>query len=278
MTINESGYRSTESWTKSAAFKVLWIGDSVTWGGSYIDDQDTFAELSCRRIEEATDLEAVCGNGAVNAYGVDNMVSRLRHDRAGETANVIVAVIGLPNFFRGVSTIGGQSWIEDPTPGPLPALRELATYYASRLLLLLQRGGDDGPSCDEAHGSSVAQASLAGLLQVLKEKQTAGAVVLLVRYALVHEVADADDSHLAHLPACLGPVAESELLLDLSEAVRASEVPYLDLTAAVREALNPDSTEPFFYDRASHLEIRGHRVYAQAISDRILELTGYAND
>lgn len=267
ISINESGYRSTESWKKPAAFKVLWLGDSVTWGGTYIDDRETFAELSCDRIEEETSLEAVCGNGGVNAYGVDNMVSRLRYDRAGDSANVIVVVAGLFDFFRGKSNLSGKPWVTSPPPGPVRALWSLSIYQTSLVLAFLQRGGGRGSSCDEAYGPAVARESLEELLQVLNEKQDEGTTVLLVRSPAARETVDAVD--LSPRPRCIA--GASELLPGLEEAIRASGVPYLDLTNAAREAAKADPAEPFFHDHV-HLEVRGHRVYAHEISERLIEL------
>lgn len=272
VTINESGYRSTESWTKPAAFKVLWIGDSVTWGGSYIDDRDTFAELSCKAIEDATGLEAVCGNAGVNAYGVDNMTSRLRYDRAGESANVVVAVVGWWNLDRAQQNIGGNSWLQRDPPGWFPALWEFAAYEASRILVFLQ--GER--SCDDAYVPQVARASLAGLLRELAKKQNEGATVLLVRPLALHELVDVES--VAAMPALPCPERALVLIREFEEAVASSDLPYMDMTSvARREAM--DSAASFFYDKSFfHLDVRGHRVYAQAIGNKILELTDVLNN
>ena len=275
VTINESGYRSPESWQKSAAFKVLWLGDSVTWGGTYIDDRETFPELSCERIEETTGLEAVCGNAGVNAYGVDNIVSRLRYDPAGADANMVVVVVGWTDFYRSKSNIGGNLFFRHTPPGPLRALRELTAHYASRILISLQGEG----SCDDEYGSAVGLESLAELLDALKEQKEDGKTALLVRYPIVHETtADGEDAggDLPFLPWCASEV--SALLGAMEDAIHDSGVPYLNLTDVAREAVNAESGEPFFWDEWGHLEVRGHRVYAQEIGDKLLELTGYAND
>lgn len=274
VTINESGYRSTEDWTTTGALRVLWIGDSVTWGGTYIDDRQTFAELACKRVEDATGIEAVCGNAAANAYGVDNMVSRLRYDPAGADADVIVAVVGWADLFRSKSNIGGNLFFRDAPQGPLRALRELAAFGAARVLVVSQGEG----SCDDAYGPAVGLESLAGLLGALKEEQDDGKTALLVRYPVVHEAfGDADASGgLPYLPWCASGM--SALLLAMEDAVRASGVPYLDLTEAAREAVSAESAEPFFYDHWGHVDVRGHRVYAQVIGDKLVELTAHANN
>ena len=45
----------------------------MTYGGSYIDDKETFAHLVCENIN---DTNYICGNAGVNAYGIFNIVYR----------------------------------------------------------------------------------------------------------------------------------------------------------------------------------------------------------
>ena len=92
ITINESGLRSTEAWRGAAGTKILFVGDSVTWSGTNIDDSGTFPERVCALIESETGEDAVCGNAGVNGYGVDNMVKRLRYGGFAD-ADAIVAVV-----------------------------------------------------------------------------------------------------------------------------------------------------------------------------------------
>ena len=47
---------------------VVFVGDSVTYGGSYIDDVDLFSSIYC---DNSTNL--VCLNSGVNAWGTYNM-------------------------------------------------------------------------------------------------------------------------------------------------------------------------------------------------------------
>src|SRR5690349_17561288 len=77
VTVDSAGLRGTEDCSTPADSKILFIGDSVTWGGSYIDDKDTFAVGVCDRLEQSTGKRFVCGNAGVNAYGTDNMAARV---------------------------------------------------------------------------------------------------------------------------------------------------------------------------------------------------------
>src|SRR5262245_34552587 len=52
ITIDSKGLRGTKDWKTPSDAKILFVGDSVTWGGTAIDDRDTFANLTCVRLEE----------------------------------------------------------------------------------------------------------------------------------------------------------------------------------------------------------------------------------
>jgi len=48
---------------------IVFVGDSVTYGGTYIDNSDTFASLYCRLFND----KKVCLNNGVNSWGTLNM-------------------------------------------------------------------------------------------------------------------------------------------------------------------------------------------------------------
>ncbi len=95
ITINESGLRSIESWKDSNKKKILFIGDSVTYGGSYIDDKEIFSHLVCDELKRFT-----CGNAGVNAYGIINMVHRSRYDERIFDADIVIFLFSGFNFTR----------------------------------------------------------------------------------------------------------------------------------------------------------------------------------
>ena len=69
VTIDSKGLRSTTDWADPADAKLLFIGDSVTWGGTYIDDGELFSDGVCQRLAAATGKRYVCGNAGANQYG-----------------------------------------------------------------------------------------------------------------------------------------------------------------------------------------------------------------
>lgn len=73
MTIDSRRLRSTTVWSAQADAKILFVGDSVTWAGTYIDNRDTFSERVCGIMTKATGNRYGCGNAGANQYGLDNM-------------------------------------------------------------------------------------------------------------------------------------------------------------------------------------------------------------
>ncbi len=95
VTINESGLRSIENWRSSKKKKILFIGDSVTFGGSYIDDKKIFSHLVCDEL-----IRFSCGNAGVNGYGIINMVNRSRYDERIHDSDIVIFLFSALNFTR----------------------------------------------------------------------------------------------------------------------------------------------------------------------------------
>ena len=129
VTINESGLRSLREWDDSDKGKILFLGDSVTYGGSYITDEDTFPELICQNM-----LEYTCGNAGVNGYGVLNMVMRSRFDTALSDADIVIFTVVPGDFKRGLTTIKHLPYFIGKPSGMLvklfPAISETINFIS----------------------------------------------------------------------------------------------------------------------------------------------------
>ncbi len=131
VTINESGLRSLDPWTGNFDKKILFLGDSVTWGGSSIDDTETFAHLFCE-IKRKHLENIVCGNAGVNAYGVLNMVLRSRFDERLQDANVVIFTISSGDFVRGLTNANVAHFYMKENDWWFPAIAEAVNYLVSK--------------------------------------------------------------------------------------------------------------------------------------------------
>ncbi len=69
VTVDSEGLRIDPSKKYDSSSEVLvFVGDSVTYGGSYIDDSELFSSIIC-----ANRSESICLNSGINAWGTYNM-------------------------------------------------------------------------------------------------------------------------------------------------------------------------------------------------------------
>jgi len=99
--INNLGMRSNFNWQNfDKKEKILIFGDSVSYGGSYIDNKELFSELLCKKYFK----EFLCGNLGVNGYNLDNIFLRIKDFDKKYYDNVVVVVsssvnTGKSNFY-----------------------------------------------------------------------------------------------------------------------------------------------------------------------------------
>jgi lysophospholipase L1-like esterase len=248
VTIDSQGLRSTKDWASPAHGKLLFIGDSVTWGGTHIDDGDTFAAGVCARLEAATGNRFVCGNGGVNEYGLDNMAARIRFKTVQDESALVITLIS-EDALRGLRDADGAFVFERQPAGPFKALWEASAFLVWRLNRAMRpidplRGFED---------YRVADLSFRNLFNAIRETDRPGRKVLFVISPLVAELHG----------------RETGLTKMVQAAIERSGFPFLDLHEAVSAAVTPD----FHYDGV-HLDRRGHQFYADQIARRLLAEMG----
>ena len=127
VTINESGLRATTSWVGSQMPRILFLGDSVTYGGSYIDDSQLFSTIVCQRIKGYT-----CGNAGINGYGVLNMVMRSKVDERLDSAKVVLFTVVPGDFTRGLTSLSHVPFYVGKPSGifvsTFPAIAEITNH------------------------------------------------------------------------------------------------------------------------------------------------------
>lgn len=125
--INNLGIRAQSDWDPANTHhKILFLGDSVTYGGSYIANEALFSQVA---IKKMPGWES--GNAGVNGWGVSNIRAFIK-DMGFLPADIYVTVLPEGDFYRGVNRIGGQPFW---TTTPRYALEELLQYGVYRLQL-----------------------------------------------------------------------------------------------------------------------------------------------
>lgn len=124
LTTNNLGLRAADEWDANPAGKMLFLGDSVTYGGQYISDRQLFSSLAGRHLPGWQ-----VGNGGTNAWGVENIVG-LVVDYGFSPAEVVVTCVIEGDFYRGLSRASSLPlWTEKPAF----ALQDLAMNVIWRI-------------------------------------------------------------------------------------------------------------------------------------------------
>jgi len=216
--------------------RLLFLGDSVTWGGSYVDDDDLFAAVAARRLAVDGRLVEWLDAG-VNGWGPENVLGLVRETNGFDSSIWIVTALA-DDLRREKTHVGEVPYFNAP---PTTALEELLVRGAYALLTAYKRPKPD------ADLQRLAEANLAHYGAIVDHGRAVGAHVLLVWHptteALASDVDAYRDRFLA-LAARAGGVG-----LDLGPAYRAvGGGVYLD---------------------GMHLDTTGHRVAGEAIGDAL---------
>jgi hypothetical protein len=219
--------------------RLLFLGDSVTWGGSYVDDDALFAAIAARRVAaERHPVEWL--DAGVNGWGPENVLGLVRETRG--FASTAWIVTGLEDDLRREKThIGEVPYFDVP---PRTAWEELLVLGAYRLLTAYKV---PKPPDDLAR---LATANLERYRTIADEGQSLGARVLLVW----HPTADALAS---------GADPNRDRFLAIAQAVPCAA---LDLGPVYRAAGG------HVYVDGMHLDATGHRVAGEAIGDALAAL------
>ena len=129
VTINDIGLRSVHNWKKMKKNKNNFFGDSVTYGGSYIDDKETFSHLTC---EYLNDINYLCGNAGVNAYGIHNIVYRSRYDERISDDDLRIFLLVPDDFYRGLQNHNTAHFYMKENNFLFPAIFEAVNFISSK--------------------------------------------------------------------------------------------------------------------------------------------------
>jgi hypothetical protein len=244
VTVGGEGLRGTELWSGAADHRILFIGDSVTWGGTNTDDDKTFAERTCVELEARLAQDFVCGNAGVNGYGTDNMVARLRYDAELERADTVVVTLISVDPIRGTSDLASAHFFSRRPAGPLRGVWEVMAFGAFKIAAKLRSSVE---AYDPSFDIAVARDALQRLYAELHRIEQSGKSVLIVFSPHKDEFYDDPDALDAAVRADLA--ASGFKLLDLTEAMRA------------------EVERGVYYDNV-HLNELGHALYGAWIARR----------
>jgi len=117
---NNLALRTESDWDDKRENKILFLGDSITYGGSYIDNSELFSSLV---VKDFNGYES--GNAGVNGWGVENI-----HGLVVESnflpAQIYVTTLPEGDFYRGLTRLQGLPFFNNP---PRLAFEELWLFF-----------------------------------------------------------------------------------------------------------------------------------------------------
>ena len=122
--INELGMRTNYKWSDNRNIKkILFFGDSVSFGGSYIDNSNLFSEKFCKLKQNS-----ICGNYGTNGYKLDNINLRIE-----EIANLIdfdhIIIVTSSSLTAGKSIFSDFPFYENFDFKILKSTREILNHF-----------------------------------------------------------------------------------------------------------------------------------------------------
>jgi len=129
--INRYHQRSDELADHDGSLRVLFIGDSVTWGGVVLDQEETYPELFQRVVRDTCERPVEALNASAGSWGIGNQKAYL--ERFGTfDSKFVVLQIGSHDLLQATSdasVVGTHPSF--PEANPYLALEELLVRYVA---------------------------------------------------------------------------------------------------------------------------------------------------
>ncbi len=124
--INNLGLRARDDWDAGVEDKIVFLGDSVTYGGNHISNHELFSEAAVKRLPGLRS-----GNAGIPNWGVENVYGLVVEARF-LPAGIFVTTFIEDDFYRGLASGRNKPWIKYETP--YFALQELTEFVWHKYL------------------------------------------------------------------------------------------------------------------------------------------------
>ena len=121
--INNLGMRTSDDWDVNFKKKIIFIGDSVTYGGSIVSNEDLFTEKVCQQFNKKN-RSYMCGNMGVNGYNLYSLIRNIKYKNFDKESFIVITIIA-NNFPRMFHNVISQPFWSNEIDNLLPALTEV---------------------------------------------------------------------------------------------------------------------------------------------------------
>lgn len=240
--INNKGMRTTEMWSqKNDENKIIFFGDSVTYGGSIVSNQDLFTSKICKILSQDLKKKFVCGNYGVNGYNLES-ITRLIKYRDIYDEDIIVITIIANDLQRTFHNIASQPFWSKSVPTFFPALTEVLFIYLEKFKNKVKYKFEN--QLDYEENKKYYLYLIKNLNEALKESNKKYIVFYSPEYDEIF-----DENH------------KNKNLKSLIKN-------RIDNVYDIGKELKNYNIEELFYD-SIHLTEKGHTIYSKIISSKI---------
>jgi len=226
----------------AGALRILFVGDSITYGTTRVDQRDIFTEILHRDLPAIVNRPVEVLNASAGAWAPANELSFLR-SRGLFHADLVVLVLNNGDLTQPRATVAEVG--EDlPLKRPATAIGELCERYLRPRLLHLLRRGDAGDAM-AASAQQITRENLADLDQIRQLAAAQGARMAIAYVPFRRDIPQ--------------PASAAENVF--KAWADAHDLPIFDLTAAEL----PYTAQDITLDNGIHFNARGHAVVARAI-------------
>jgi hypothetical protein len=240
---NNLGLRAETDFDPDPSDKILFLGDSVTYGGSRVGNRDLFSHLA---VEGLGNFKS--GNAGVNAWGVEN-IHGLVVEHGFRPARISVTVLAEEDFYRGLVQCQGMPFFNN---APRLALSELWYFFCT--VQARKKHRDWRFYASETEVRRVVEKAARKLKEVDDVLHREGGQHLLFITPSRKQV--------------LGDEPKDPLVLEALQKYGLTAVYIVDWLASYN--FSDREKASLFYD-AVHLRKAGHKVWAQVIRDELAE-------
>ena len=241
--INNLGLRANAKWDAGTDDKILFLGDSVTYGGNHISNEALFSEAAVKNLPNVQS-----GNAGIPNWGVENVYGLVVQE-AFLPARIYVSTFIEDDFYRGLTLGENRPWIKYKSP--YFALQELAEFlwhrFWRRSREINRREREREPDNVRAER---AVTKLKAMDELLKVK---GHHHLILISPTRDQVLNRTQKDLAVQSLLDAHEVEVVYLLDKLSVISASE----------------DEKKSWYQDEA-HLTLKGHRVWGDLIHEELV--------
>lgn len=243
ITFNNLSLRANNDWDENTDNKILFLGDSVTYGGSHIDNKQLFSYLAVKDLKQYQS-----GNAGVNGWGVENIYG-LIVESDFLPAEIYITTLPEGDFYRGLSQISGLPFFNISPRFALNELWLFISYNQNKKRYLFWHY-----YAEEKEVSFVVEKAVKKLKEMdllLKEKGFHHLIFITPTKAQVLQDANKD------------PLVQKMLIKYKLETI------YIDDKLSENN-LSAGERNDIFYDSV-HLDKKGHELWANIIRNELAD-------